>query len=81
MYLKTKKRQTGSNVAKKVLLAISLHHYKGVWDGFEGFLLKEANDGVASRNYNALSLNTVFPHIVSAETILFWIWKFKGHTT
>ena len=24
---------------------------------------------------------TVFPHIVSAETILFWIWKSKGHTT
>ena len=25
--------------------------------------------------------NTVFPHIVSAETILFWIWKSKGHST
>ena len=24
---------------------------------------------------------TVFPHIVSAETILFWIWKSKGHST
>ena len=24
---------------------------------------------------------TVFPHIVSAETILFWIWKSKGHNT
>ena len=24
---------------------------------------------------------TVFPHIVSAETILFWIWKYKGHST
>ena len=23
---------------------------------------------------------TVFPHIVSAETILFWIWKSKGHS-
>ena len=23
----------------------------------------------------------VFPHIVSAETILFWIWKSKGHST
>ena len=25
-------------------------------------------------------LYTVFPHIVSAETILFWIWKCKGHS-
>ena len=25
--------------------------------------------------------HTVFPHIVSAETILFWIWKSKGHST
>jgi hypothetical protein len=25
--------------------------------------------------------NTVFPHIVSAETILFWIWKSKSHST
>ena len=25
--------------------------------------------------------DTVFPHIVSAETILFWIWKSKGHST
>ena len=24
---------------------------------------------------------TVFPHIVSAETILFWIQKSKGHST
>ena len=24
---------------------------------------------------------TVYPHIVSAETILFWIWKSKGHST
>jgi hypothetical protein len=24
---------------------------------------------------------TVFPHIVSAETILFWIWKSKGQST
>ena len=23
---------------------------------------------------------TVFPHIVSAETILFWIWKSKGYS-
>ena len=23
---------------------------------------------------------TIFPHIVSAETILFWIWKSKGHS-
>ena len=23
----------------------------------------------------------VFPHIVSAETIIFWIWKCKGHRT
>ena len=22
----------------------------------------------------------VFPHIVSAETILFWTWKIKGHS-
>ena len=27
------------------------------------------------------SLGTVFPHIVSAETILFWIRKSKGHST
>ena len=26
-------------------------------------------------------LTTVFPHIVSEETILFWIWKSKGHST
>ena len=26
-------------------------------------------------------LITVFPHMVSAETILFWIWKSKGHST
>ena len=26
-------------------------------------------------------VDTVFPHIVSAETILFWIWKPKGHST
>ena len=25
--------------------------------------------------------HTVFPHIVFAETILFWIWKSKGHST
>ena len=25
--------------------------------------------------------NTVFPHIVSAETILSWIWNSKGHST
>ena len=25
--------------------------------------------------------DTVFPHIVSAETVLFWIWKSKGHST
>ena len=25
--------------------------------------------------------NTVFPHIVSTETILVWIWKSKGHST
>ena len=25
--------------------------------------------------------STVFPHIVSAETILFWIQKSKGHST
>ena len=24
---------------------------------------------------------TVFPHIVSTDTILFWIWKSKGHST
>ena len=24
---------------------------------------------------------TVFPQIVSAETILFWFWKSKGHST
>ena len=24
--------------------------------------------------------NTVFAHIVSAETILYWIWKYKGHS-
>ena len=23
---------------------------------------------------------TVFPHIVTAETILFWIWESKGHS-
>ena len=28
-----------------------------------------------------LSLTTVFPHIGSAETIFFLIWKFKGHST
>ena len=26
-------------------------------------------------------LLTVFPHIISEETILFWIWKSKGHST
>ena len=26
-------------------------------------------------------VNTVFPHRVSAETIIFLIWKFKGHST
>ena len=26
-------------------------------------------------------IHTIFPHIVSAETILFSIWKFKGHST
>ena len=25
--------------------------------------------------------DTVFPHIVSAETILFWAWNSKGHST
>ena len=25
--------------------------------------------------------NTLFPYIVSAETILFWIWKSKGQST
>ena len=30
---------------------------------------------------NIFSLNTVFPHTVSAETILFWIWKSRGHST
>ena len=24
---------------------------------------------------------TVFPHTISAETILFWIWKSKSHST
>ena len=28
-----------------------------------------------------LLLSTVFPHIVSAETILFCIWKSKSHST
>ena len=28
-----------------------------------------------------VNIVTVFPHIVSAETILFWIWKSKGHST
>ena len=35
-------------------------------------------------NWNCLKelkMHTVFPHIVSAETILFWIWKSKGHST
>ena len=27
------------------------------------------------------NLHTVFPHRVSAETILFLIWKSKGHST
>ena len=26
------------------------------------------------------SQNTIFSHIVSAETILFWTWKSKGHS-
>ena len=28
-----------------------------------------------------LKKHTVFPHIVSAETIVFLFWKFKGHST
>ena len=24
---------------------------------------------------------TVFPHMISAETLVFWIWKSKGHST
>ena len=28
-----------------------------------------------------IKVGTVYPHIVSAETILFWIWKSKGHST
>ena len=31
--------------------------------------------------YDLRIQNTVFPHIVSAETIAFWIWKSKGHST
>ena len=30
---------------------------------------------------NNVNTYTVFPHIFSAETILFWIWKCKGHST
>ena len=29
----------------------------------------------------AVVCGTVFPHIVSAEAIIFWIWKSKGHST
>ena len=28
-----------------------------------------------------LKVYTVFPHVVSAESILFWIWKSKGQST
>ena len=34
-----------------------------------------------SRRANLNERSTVFPHIVSAETILFWVLKSKGHTT
>ena len=30
---------------------------------------------------DGVNQGTVFPHLVSAETILFLIWKFKGHST
>ena len=30
---------------------------------------------------DGVNQGTIFPHIVSAETILFLIWKSKGHST
>ena len=40
-----------------------------------------SEDDDESDSMSAPKVSTVFPHIVSAETILFWIWKFKGHST
>ena len=42
---------------------------KGIGKRFSNFLVSSQKP------------NTVFPHIVSAETILFSIWKSKGHST
>ena len=38
-----------------------------------------ASGGVGHIATQASEQKTVFPHIVSAETILFLIWKSKGH--
>ena len=41
-----------------------------------------ANKTIKARSMvMSLYVNTVFPHIVSAETILVWIYKSKGHST
>ena len=47
---------------------------------------KKAWKGFRPISASQIFLGTVFPHIVSAETILFWIWKSKdynakGHNT
>ena len=44
------------------------------------FKMKLENSGQIKGILNCL-LHTEFPHIVSAETILFSIWKSKGHST
>ena len=70
----------GKNVQNKVLWTIFLtRHVK------KSLVLKINTDN--DNTTWAMSIhafrktNTVFPHIVSAETIIFWNWKSKGHNT
>ena len=47
----------------------------------ESFLLLFLQIDFRTKSKSTVNFDTVFPHIVSAETIVFWIWKSKGHST
>ena len=42
---------------------------------------KKNNINLLKSNKGKKTTYTVFSHIVSTDTILFWIWKSKGHST
>ena len=59
--------------AKKILFIAENHVYLNC------FLLVCITPYLWALVFHMQKIFTVFPHIVFVETILFWIWKSKGH--